>query len=119
MARSERRVDGRELERRVRIAAAAAVNIALEEVLAMSQQLVPLEEGTLQASGHVVPATPEDPRGEVRYSTAYAAKQHEELDYQHLPGRTAKYLEGPFKARLPEIRKLVGEAVTRTVRVSR
>ena len=36
-------------------------------------------------------------QGAVFYDTDYAIRQHEELNYRHAEGRTAKYLEIPFK----------------------
>jgi hypothetical protein len=65
----------------------------LEHVLAESKKLVPLEEGTLERSGKVHVNGME---GAVSYDTVYAKRQHEELTWRHLPGRSAKYLEIPF-----------------------
>lgn len=68
---------------------------ALEHLLGASRQLVPHEEGTLERSGRVTVLVP-GKLGAVVYDTPYAVRQHEELDYQHDPGRTAKYLETPM-----------------------
>ncbi|MEH0650664.1 minor capsid protein [Streptomyces scabiei] len=65
----------------------------LEHVLGESQKLVPLEEGTLRRSGKVIVNGME---GAVSYDTVYAKRQHEEVTWRHLPGRSAKYLEIPF-----------------------
>lgn len=112
------RVDGRELRRRTAIAAAGAVNIWLDQVLADSQLIVPLDEGPLSESAGVEPATPDDPRGRVVYRKIYAARQHEELTWKHLPGRQAKYLETPFKARIPELQPLADRSIRAAIRVS-
>lgn len=69
------------------------LNEGLEHVLGESQKLVPLEEGTLRRSGKVVVHGME---GAVSYDTVYAKRQHEEVTWRHLPGRSAKYLEIPF-----------------------
>ena len=61
-----------------------------EHILEESNRIVPLEYGDLQRSGHV------DQQGDVvtvGYSTPYAVIQHENLEYNHAPGRSAKYLE--------------------------
>jgi hypothetical protein len=68
---------------------------ALEHLLGASRQLVPHEEGTLERSGRATVLVP-GLLGAVVYDTPYAVRQHEELDYQHDPGRSAKYLETPM-----------------------
>lgn len=64
----------------------------LEHILAESKKIVPLEEGTLERSGRV---SVDGLNGTVSYDTVYAVRQHEELTWRHLPGRSAKYLEIP------------------------
>lgn len=66
---------------------------ALEHLLTESRRIVPLEEATLERSGR---ATVDGLKGSVSYDTVYAVVQHEELDYRHAPGRSAKYLEKPM-----------------------
>lgn len=66
--------------------------MALENVLAESNRLVPLDEGTLERSGRVQ-VDEQNMRGIVSYDTPYAMRQHEELSWKHAPGRQAKYLE--------------------------
>lgn len=88
--------EGRRLwTERGRQQASDGLRLALEFVLAESQKVVPLEEGTLQRSGKV---DVEGLNGSVSYDTVYAVRQHEELTWRHLPGRTAKYLEGPMNS---------------------
>jgi hypothetical protein len=74
----------------------AAVADALEEVcevaLAEANESVPIEEGTLQASGFAE-VDRETLEGQVGYDTVYAARQHEEVTWRHDPGRRAKWLE--------------------------
>lgn len=66
----------------------------LEHVLGEARKLVPLEEGTLERSGRVNMIGPLD--GAITFDTVYAVRQHEELTWKHLPGRSAKYLEIPM-----------------------
>lgn len=66
---------------------------ALEHTLGVSKRLVPLREGTLERSGRV---NRDGLKGTISYDTVYAVRQHEELDWKHLPGRQAKYLEQPM-----------------------
>jgi hypothetical protein len=79
--------------RRGRAAAEEGLQKSLEHLLTESRKLVPLEEGTLERSGRVVRA---GMNGIVTYDTVYARRQHEELSWKHLPGRSAKYLEIPL-----------------------
>jgi hypothetical protein len=65
-----------------------------EFLLTESRVVVPLDEATLERSGAAIPHRPND-KVWVTYDTPYAVRQHEELDWKHAPGRTAKYLEGP------------------------
>lgn len=78
---------------RGRRAAEEGLQKALEHLLTESRKLVPLREGTLERSGRVVRA---GMNGYVTYDTVYARRQHEELNWKHLPGRSAKYLEIPY-----------------------
>jgi hypothetical protein len=78
---------------RGRRAAQEGLTKALEHLLTESRKLVPLREGTLERSGRVVQT---GMNGFVTYDTVYAKRQHEELTWKHLPGRSAKYLEIPF-----------------------
>jgi hypothetical protein len=65
---------------------------ALEHILAESNKLVPLDEGTLERSGRVQ-VDPDTLKGLISYDQPYAVRQHEELSWKHAPGRQAKYLE--------------------------
>lgn len=67
-----------------------AMLLAGEHILEESNRIVPLEYGDLQRSGHV---DQDGDKTQVSYSTPYAVVQHENLSYNHAPGRSAKYLE--------------------------
>lgn len=74
---------------------------ALKPTFEKTQQRVPLKDGDLIASGYLEKRTF---RGnatvEIGYakggSPEYAIEQHENLEYNHAEGRTAKYLERPL-----------------------
>lgn len=70
---------------------------ALEHLLGVANELVPLDESPLMHSG-VTSMEDDELRGAVSYDTPYAVRQHEELTWRHAPGRQAKYLEAPFYA---------------------
>lgn len=65
------------------------------EVLRLSQEQVPHDEGTLQNSGAVETL----PNGDVvlGYHTAYAARLHEHPEFHFQKGRKGKYLEDPIR----------------------
>lgn len=73
--------------------ASDGLRLALEHTLGEAKKIVPLDEATLERSGKV---SVDGLNGAISFDTPYAVRQHEELDYQHLPGRQAKYLEQPM-----------------------
>lgn len=71
-------------------AAVAGLTQTAREVLKASQALVPVDDGTLRKSGRVIISGLDVA---VRYSAGHAWLQHERLDWQHLDGGQAKYLD--------------------------
>jgi hypothetical protein len=53
--------------------------------------------------------------GTVSFSTPYAVRQHEELEYNHPQGGQAKYLEQPFKENTPRYIKHLADSVKKAV----
>ncbi|MCP2261083.1 hypothetical protein LX15_004803 [Streptoalloteichus tenebrarius] len=102
--------DGAKVKRRARSGAVRGLQEATEHLLGASRQLVPIEEGTLERSGV---ASVDDTRlvGAVSYDTPYAVRQHEELTWQHDPGRQAKYLEQPAEAERGTMMSLIAVAI--------
>ncbi len=119
-------------------AAAHAMVENTEALLGKSMRIVPHDEGMLEGSGsariqnvEIAHGTDEGalvetgtaPKvnpgatisGTVSYNKPYAARQHEELGYQHKEGRQAKYLETPLKEFVREFAKNIADAV-RSVR---
>ncbi|MFD3614431.1 hypothetical protein ACFWWT_04110 [Streptomyces sp. NPDC058676] len=85
----------------------------LEHVLGVSQEQVPLDEDTLQRSGKV---DVDGLDGAISYDTVYARRQHEELDWRHLPGRKAKYLEDPMNSERAVVLRLMAVPLRRWLR---
>ncbi|MFC9874877.1 hypothetical protein [Nocardia salmonicida] len=83
---------------------------AAEVLLGHANQLVPLDEGPLMNSGT---AEIRDGKARVGFNTPYALMQHENLNYTHAAGRTAKYLEKPLNALGPDLEQIVGSALER------
>lgn len=101
-----------ELKIAQRAAATAFLEVAMDSIIGAAQRIVPLEEGTL--AGSADRQTTQTASGvEVvgSFDTIYAARQHEELGWQHREGRQAKYLETPFKAAAPSIERGIAAAV--------
>lgn len=88
--------------------AAEGLFLAAEHVLQVSNAAVPHEEGTLERSG-VASVDELQLRAAISYDTPYAVRQHEDLDAQHDPGRTAKYLENAMNSERDTIRQLVAD----------
>ncbi|MEV8431997.1 hypothetical protein ACWHLZ_28075 [Streptomyces chartreusis] len=86
---------------------------ALEHLLAESRKIVPLDEGTLERSGRV---DVDGLNGSVSYDTVYAVRQHEELTWKHLPGRSAKYLEKPMNSERDVMLRLMAVPLRRWLR---
>lgn len=80
-----------------------------ELVLAKSNEIVPYNEGVLQASGHV----DVDTRARIAtisYDTPYAVRLHENPQYTFQHGRRGKWLEQTLKI----YAKQIGEIFART-----
>lgn len=96
---------------KIRDAAAEGLALAAEHVLNVSNEHVPHEYGDLQGSG-TVSTDPAELKAAVSYDTPYAARQHEELDYRHDPGRSAKFLENAANSQA----STVGQIIANTIR---
>lgn len=98
----------------IRASAARALTDAAGELLRVANETVPREEGILQDSGTVLPATAENLTATVAYggeAGAYAARQHEETTWRHAPGRRAKWLEMAAKEDGPRVMEWVAKTM--------
>ncbi|MGW1770641.1 hypothetical protein [Streptomyces sp. NPDC002104] len=101
--------------RGTRAGAALGLRLAAEHVLEVSRRRVPIEEATLERSG--VASVDEDSlTAGVSYDTPYAVRQHEELNYRHDNGRSAKYLEGPLTEEADTVAEIIAAQVRRSLR---
>lgn len=94
---------------------ARGLRLAAEHVLAKSRERVPIEEGTLERSG-VATVDESDLTAAISYDTPYAVRQHEELNYHHDAGRTAKYLEDPLNEQTDTVAEIIAAQVRRSLR---
>jgi hypothetical protein len=98
-----------------RPAAARGLLLGAEHVLGEADRLVPLDEATLARSG-TASVDAGTLTAAVSYDTPYAVPQHEDMTYQHLPGRQAKYLEQPAEAEANTALDLVAAEIRRALR---
>lgn len=103
-------------EKAIRGAVVLGLGKWAELLLQQSREVVPLDEATLERSG-VPSVDPTTLQAAVSYDTPYAVAQHENLQYRHAPGRTAKYLERPWAAStkwaLPLVQKEIRKALNK------
>ncbi len=102
------KVNAEALSAETRRAAARGLRHATEHVLSVSDQRVPHDEGTLERSG-AASVDESGLRGAVSYDTEYAVAQHENLNYSHKSGRTAKFLELALREEAEVVRLLIAK----------
>jgi len=79
-------------------------------LLALSQQVVPVDTGALKRSGFASKAgSGFSTQMTVGYSTPYAIYVHEDVDASHAPGKIAKYLEKPARDHAAELREIIAK----------
>lgn len=103
------------VQRELRGAAVRGLFLSGEFVLGETQAVVPIDETALSRSG-TSSVDEQQLVAAVSYDTPYAAVQHEQMDYQHAPGRQAKYLEQPLNASRRTIEALVAAQLRRAMR---
>ncbi|MFB6846207.1 hypothetical protein ACFCXS_15280 [Streptomyces sp. NPDC056373] len=101
--------------RGTRAGALRGLRVAAEHVLTESRKVVPIEEATLERSG-VATVDESSLTAAVSYDTPYAVRQHEELNYRHDPGRTAKYLERPLTEEAATVAAIIAAELRRSLR---
>lgn len=108
-------IDMADLDLRIRAAVELAIDEVADRIVADADPLTPIDTGELRASVKVdeIERPGEGYALRISYNTPYAARQHEELEYNHPePGTQAKFLEVPFKQHAPGL----GDHVARRVR---
>jgi len=77
-----------------------------------SQKIVPIDTSALKSSAATASSI-ERSKMEVviSYGTAYALYVHEDLEARHKPGKTAKFLEGPFREHQKKLINIVKESI--------
>ncbi|MGW0756131.1 minor capsid protein [Streptomyces sp. NPDC002814] len=113
--RARLRWNGAAAMRGTRAGAVRGLRIAAEHVLAESRKVVPIEEATLERSG-VATVDESSLTAAVSYDTPYAIRQHEELNYRHDAGRSAKYLERPLTEQADAVAEIIAAQLRRSLR---
>ncbi|WP_405204416.1 minor capsid protein [[Kitasatospora] papulosa] len=113
--RTRLRWNGQAALRGTRAGAVRGLRLAAEHLLAESRKRVPIEEATLERSG-VATVDESSLDAAIAYDTPYAVRQHEELNYRHDAGRTAKYLEGPLTEQAPAVAAIIAAQLRRSLR---
>ncbi|GAA4945964.1 hypothetical protein GCM10023334_058620 [Nonomuraea thailandensis] len=114
-ARFNAKVNAEEITAEIRRAAGRGLRHATEHVLSVSNQRVPHDEGTLERSGAAV-VDENELRSVVSYDGSYAVPQHENLDYKHKPGRTAKFLELAVREEREVVRLLIAKQIRQVLK---
>ncbi|MGW9385406.1 hypothetical protein [Streptomyces globisporus] len=115
MTRARLTWNGDAVIRGTRAGAARGLRLGSEHVLQVSRGRAPIEEGTLERSGTAT-VDEDELRAAVAYDTPYAVRQHEEMDYQHDAGRTAKYLEQPMAEEADTVGEIIAAEMRRALR---
>ena len=101
-----------------RLATATAINDIALEIAAKADELVPFDTGALSASQKIENASLGDLTATISYggpAAPYALVQHENMDYQHDAGRSAKYLERPARQVGQDIDKKIQSLVRKAL----
>lgn len=92
-------------------AAADGVGEACDELLSLSRDEIPYDQGDLSNSGKVdVEVSRPLVTGAVSFDTPYAVRQHEDTSLSHQDGRKAHYLGDPLRA---NVDRLLGHVADR------
>jgi len=89
---------------------AMGLRLAAEAVLDASNARVPFRDGELKESGKAITDGDE---AAVSYDTPYAARQHEEVGWNHPNGGQAKYLETALQDTATEVGKIIAHQIGR------
>jgi hypothetical protein len=87
-------------------------DVSSEDLLSLSGNLVPLDEGGLMESGSVEPSKKEGNEivARVGYNKEYALKMHEDIYTAKVSGRGRKYLEKPTTENAEKYTDFIGKS---------
>lgn len=111
----EKKWHGAVVDARMRAGAVRGIQLATEHLLTESRRIVPLETGDLERSG-TASVDEGELRGCVAYLQIHAVRQHEEMDWNHAPGRSSKYLENPLLRESQRMNEIIATQIRRGLR---
>jgi hypothetical protein len=88
-------------------------DVSSEDLLSLSANLAPLDEGGLMESGSVDPSRQEgkDIVSRVGFNKEYALKMHEDVYTAKVKGRGRKYLEKPTTENAEKYAEFIGKSI--------
>lgn len=109
--------DTDDVRRKFRRGAIRGVTLITNDLHGRAQRDAPVREGTLRADSDVEIDDDGDViEGTVTFNQIYAARQHEELDWEHPLGGRAKYLEGNLAAMAARYELVLAGAIAQEMR---
>lgn len=97
------------------LATAHAMYAEAYEVQREATRRAPVEFGPLRGSAYTVPPTSKSLTTETGFGTEYAARQHEEVTWNHPRDGEAKYLENAINMRRPGMLERLARYIARLV----
>jgi len=107
--------EGDRVTRAVGAAAARGVNRAAAELKALSVPLAPIRDGILRGSAAIREANDAHAEAMLVFDTPYAAKQHEETEYNHPQGGQAKYVEEPLAENAGRLQGIIAKEIRHAI----
>lgn len=105
------------IARRVEDALQRELRREAEDIGGRSVRDAPIDEGTLRGSMEIeMREIPGGAEAEISFNTPYAARQHEEMEWEHPRGGKAKYLEDNVKGFAQFHADNLGRAMGRALR---
>ncbi|QMV84093.1 HK97 gp10 family phage protein [Corynebacterium hindlerae] len=102
--------DARKITGAIKKNAEKAAFMGAQHLRKEAVELTPVDTGTLRNSAKV---TADGNQAAVSYSTPYAARQHEEVGWNHPEGGQAKFLETAMINEAPTIARIIANTITK------
>lgn len=113
--RTEVKWRGGYVEARERAGLMRGLDAAADHLLEAAQEITPIEEFDLIDTGTAT-SDASQLKAAVSFDGPYAVWQHEDLNLDHDPGRSAKYLETPFHGERDEILRIIAAELGASLR---
>lgn len=102
------------VKRGIQARAAGALERIGDDLLGAAAREAPIDEGTLRGAGTVdLDIGPGGVVVTIAFPLVYAARQHEEVGWNHPKGGKAKFLEDPLKQRATTYERVLAAAIAK------